>query len=247
MPKIPQNSSYFSVLCNNWQNTPSYTHTCQKHTAIKQLLRLMPLPLKVPMEVFICVCVSVLTCISMCRNCLCRNWGSSPHSGLPLSHWWRNKPCQGERLVDSAALVRLTARINLDCEKKRQGCNYTETEGQRDGSLFATAWTLLLSQDENGIYWPQRKETALHFCPFVSRHVPSLCHPTCSHTLLLRPHFFQDTSFLLLMATLLSNLSYSSSYPKVSGSLTWTQRRDNLAETDDKRLFTYRKRKSIHF
>ncbi len=143
-----------------------------------------------------------------------------------------------ERLLDSAASVRLTARINLACVKKRQGCNYTETEGQRDGSLFATAWTLLLSEDENGIYLPQRKETTLHFCPFVSGRVPSLCHPTRSHTLLLWPHFFQDTSFLLLMATLLSSLSYSSSYLKVGGSLTCTQRRDNLA--DDKRLFTYR-------
>lgn len=29
------------------------------------------------------------------------------------------------------------------------------------------------------------------------------------------------------------SLSYSASYVEVSGSLTWTQRRDNLAETDD--------------
>lgn len=102
-----------------------------------------------------------------------------------------------ERLVDSAALVRRAARINLACVKKKHGCNYTETAGQRDGSLFATAWTLLLSESENGIYLPQRKETTLPFCPFVSQHVPLLC----SYTLLLWPHFFQDTSFLLLMAT----------------------------------------------
>lgn len=93
------------------------------------------------------------------------------------------------RLVDGAALVGLTARINLACVKKRQGCNYTEMEGQRDGSLFATAWTPLLSKSENGIYLPQRQETVLPFCPFVSWRVPSLSHPTCSHTLLLWPHF----------------------------------------------------------
>lgn len=139
-----------------------------------------------------------------------------------------------ERLVDSAALVRLTARLNLAGVKKKQGCNYIETEGQKDGSLFATAWTLLLSERENAIYLPQRKETALPLCPFVSPRVPSLCHPTCSHTLFLWP-FFQDT-FLRLMAALLFNVSCtSSSYLKVSGSLTCTQRRDDLAETDDKR------------
>lgn len=130
--------------------------------------------------------------------------------------------------MGSAALVRLTSRINLACVKKRQGCNYPETEGQIDSSLFATAWTLLLSKSENGVYLPQRKETPLPFCPFVSHHVPSLCHPICSHTphtLLLWPNFFQDTSFLLLMATPLSNLLYSSSYVKVSGSLSCTPRR----------------------
>lgn len=66
--------------------------------------------------------------------------------------------------MEGAALVRLTARINLACVKKSQGCNYTEMEGQRDGSLFATAWTLLLSDCENGIYLVQRKETAHNFC-----------------------------------------------------------------------------------
>lgn len=132
----------------------------------------------------------------MCRSrdnsptvdCHCTDGGTSHVRGAG----------QTRGIVDSAALVRLTARINLACVKKRQGCNYKEREGQRDGSLFATAWTLLLSKSENEIYFPQRKETALPFCPFVSQRVPSLCHPTCFHTLLLLwPHFFQDTSFLL--------------------------------------------------
>lgn len=41
--------------------------------------------------------------------------------------------------MEGAALVRLAARINLARVKKSQGCNYTEIEGQRDSSLFATA------------------------------------------------------------------------------------------------------------
>lgn len=61
---------------------------------------------------------------------------------------------------------------------------------------------------------------------FVSRRVHLLCHRTVSHTLLLWPHFSLDTSLLPLTATLLSNLSQSSSYLKVSGSLTCTQRRE---------------------
>lgn len=73
--------------------------------------------------------------------------------------------------MNSAALVRFTARINMVCVKKRHVGNYQEMEGQRDGSLFGTAWTLMLSESENGISLPQRKETALPFCPFVSGHV----------------------------------------------------------------------------
>lgn len=68
-----------------------------------------------------------------------------------------------EGLEDSAVLVRLGAKINLACVKKSQGCNYTETEGQRDAGLFATAWTLLLSESENGICLPQRKEDCSAF------------------------------------------------------------------------------------
>lgn len=59
-------------------------------------------------------------------------------------------------------------------------------------------------------------------------------------TLLLWPHFFQDTLFLLLMASLLSNLSCSFLYMKVNGSLACTQAKDYLAKTDDKCGFTER-------
>lgn len=70
-----------------------------------------------------------------------------------------------KRLVDIAKLVRLTTRINMVFVKKRHVGNYPEKEGQRDGGAFATTWTLMLSRSENGIYFPQRKETALPFCP----------------------------------------------------------------------------------
>ena len=62
-----------------------------------------------------------------------------------------------EGLLDSAASMRYAARINMACVKKSQGYNYTEMERRKDGSLFATAWTLLLSASENEVYLPQRE------------------------------------------------------------------------------------------
>lgn len=107
--------------------------------------------------------------------------------------WTATVTLMGERAMSEdtcTPVVRLTAGINLACVKKRQGCNYPETEGQRDGSLFATAWTPLLSKSENGIYLLTRKETALPFCPLVSRHAPPLWGPTCPQ------HSVVMTSFL---------------------------------------------------
>ncbi len=163
------------------------------------------------MWVFICVCVFVRESVSynVCFYGCVETQIVPPNSGLPLSHWWGNKPWQ-RRPADSTALVRLTARINLECVKKRQGCNYPETEGQRDGSLFATAWTLLLSKTENGIYLLQRKENALSFCPFVSQRVPPPCH--------MRLHSVVMASFLpghlcsLVNGISLSNPLWSPSY-----------------------------------
>lgn len=110
------------------------------------------------------MCECVYLFLSVCNNC-----DSSPtvdcqcHTDGGTSHV--------RRLVNSAALVRFTARINMVCVKKRHVGNYQKMEGQRDGSLFGTAWTLMLSESENGISLPQRKETALPFSPFVSGHV----------------------------------------------------------------------------
>lgn len=125
--------------------------------------------------------------------------------------------------MDSAALVRLAAGINLDCVKKRQGCNYPETEGQRDGSLFATAWTLLHSETENEIYLLQRTETALPFCPFVSRHVRLLWH-MLRHSVVMAS-FLSGHLCFPINGNSSSNPSYSSSYQRGGSSLTCTQRR----------------------
>lgn len=75
--------------------------------------------------------------------------------------------------VVSAALLRLPARINRACVKKSPGCNYTEMEGQRGGSLFDTAWTLLLTASENRMYVPQKR----HCAPWFSLR-RSICHAT---------------------------------------------------------------------
>lgn len=136
---------------------------------------------------------------------------------------------KGARLVYSVALVRVGTRINLACVKKRQGCNYTEMEGQRDGTLFATAWTLLLRESEKRICLLLRKETALHFCPFVSPCVLSL-----------KMLGLIVVIYLLLMATLLSSLWCNSLCLKVNGRLRCTQKRDSLCETDDKRWLIYK-------
>lgn len=73
--------------------------------------------------------------------------------------------------VVSAALLRLTARINLACVEKSPGCNYTEMEGQKGGSLFDTAWTLLLTASENRMSFPQKR----HSAPCLSMGI-SICH-----------------------------------------------------------------------
>lgn len=135
-----------------------------------------------------------------------------------------------ERLEDGAALVRLTDRISLVHVKKRQGCYY------KQNCLFATAWTLQLSECEKmGSICHRQKKRPLSFLSLCLSACPFAVQPTCSYTLLLLwPHFVQDTSFFPFTATSRSNLSYNSSYLKVSGRLTCTQRRGNLAETDDK-------------
>lgn len=78
------------------------------------------------------------------------------------SHWRGLEPCQ-ETPVNSAVMGRLTAGINKVCVKNRHVANYLEMEGQRDGSLFETAWMLILCESENGICLPQRTQAALRF------------------------------------------------------------------------------------
>lgn len=65
--------------------------------------------------------------------------------------------------MNSAVMGRLTAGINKVCVKNRHVANYLEMEGHRDGSLFETAWMLILCESENGIYLPQRTQAALLF------------------------------------------------------------------------------------
>lgn len=109
------------------------------------------------------------------------------------THGWVNVPRQ-KRLVDSAASVRLATRINMVFVKKRHVGNYPEKEGQRDGSAFATTWTLMLSKSENGIYFPPRKRLLSLFVP-ESLSMSLLCHLTRSYTLLLWPYFFKENLF----------------------------------------------------
>lgn len=118
--------------------------------------------------------------------------------------------------MGSAAKLRLTTEINLAGVNKRQGCNYKETEGQRDGRLFAAAWTAPLSEEQNGIICHRGEKLFLLFVP---------CLSTCPFTLnlLLWSDCSQDNGLPLLMATLHRNILYSFSYLKVSPSLTCTQ------------------------
>lgn len=171
-------------------------------------------------------------------------------SEIYLPRWTATDTLIGERamsvewegLIEGAALVRLTARINLACVKKSQGCNYTEMEGQRDGILFATAWTLLLSDCENGIYLVQRKETAHDFClstcPFA---VPphGLTHSIVVASFL-SGHFFASINGNPTVQSFTEFFIFEGQWQPDM----YSEEREDPVETDGKCWFVYRRRES---
>lgn len=109
--------------------------------------------------------VSVLLFFSYLFQPACNKCNSSPAVD-------RQSPSNGR------PTMRLAASINMVCVwKKRHVANYLEMEGQRDGTLFGTAWTLMLSESENGISLAQGKATSLPFSVYLSQDTSLLCRP----------------------------------------------------------------------
>lgn len=152
------------------------------NSTIRKLLQLTQLPLKGIMELYLSECICACVVLLYIYFSVCEKDYGSASDGV-TSHvrreWW----------------IALGWWHLTMCVNKRHVGNYPGMQGQREGGLFASAWTPVHSK---GWEWTFFATENIDFSPIVFLCLwTCLCHPT-SHppTLTLWAHFIHSSSSL---------------------------------------------------